>query len=136
MSHDDAVVKLRRAVREAIRQKADETGDTIQYRIHSAMDLMQRTLADNIAQLAWMADASGAIFWCNHRWLDFTGTTLEETRGFGWQKVHHPDHVARVISKLVRCYGTGEPCEKALRVARNLAANKARAAKRTRKEAA
>ena len=36
-----------------------------------------RTLADNIPQLAWMADAAGDIFWYNRRWFEFTGTTLE-----------------------------------------------------------
>ena len=29
------------------------------------------------------------------RWHDYTGTTLEEMQGWGWQKVHHPDHVDR-----------------------------------------
>jgi len=36
-----------------------------------------RTLADNMSQLAWMADATGWIFWYNRRWFDFTGTTLD-----------------------------------------------------------
>ncbi len=46
-----------------------------------------RTLANNIAQLAWMADEHGYIFWYNQRWFDYTGTTLEEMAGWGWQKV-------------------------------------------------
>jgi len=58
-----------------------------------------RTLADNIAQLAWMADGSGSIFWYNKRWFDYTGTTLDEMRGWGWQAVHHPDHVERVVAR-------------------------------------
>ena len=36
------------------------------------------TLANNISQLAWMADEKGYIFWYNDRWFDYTGTTLEE----------------------------------------------------------
>lgn len=58
-----------------------------------------RTLADNISQLAWMTDETGWIFWYNKRWYDFTGTNLEEMQGWGWQKVHHPNHVARVVAK-------------------------------------
>ncbi len=58
-----------------------------------------RTLADNISQLAWIADASGWIFWYNKRWFDYTGTTLEHMEGWGWQEVHHPDHVERVVEK-------------------------------------
>jgi PAS domain S-box-containing protein len=56
-----------------------------------------RTLADNIAQLAWMTDSNGWIFWYNQRWFDYTGTTLAEMQGWGWQKVHHPDHIDRVV---------------------------------------
>ena len=65
-------------------------------------------MANNISQLAWMADESGYIFWYNDRWFDYTGTTLKEMAGWGWQKVHHPDHVQRVVDKITRCFQTGE----------------------------
>ena len=58
-----------------------------------------RTLAENIPQLAWMADSDGAIFWYNNRWFEYTGTTLEDMRGWGWEKVHHPDFVDAVKAK-------------------------------------
>jgi PAS domain S-box-containing protein len=67
-----------------------------------------RTLADNIAQLAWMADGKGSIFWYNQRWFEYTGTTLDEMEGWGWQKVHHPDHVQRVVAKIRQAFETGE----------------------------
>ena len=67
-----------------------------------------RTLADNITQLAWMTDEKGSVFWYNKRWFDYTGTTLEEMQGWGWQKVHHPDHVNRVVKKIKHCFETGE----------------------------
>ena len=57
-----------------------------------------RTLADRMSQFAWMADASGGIFWYNRRWFDYTGTTLEQMQGWGWQQVHHPEHVERVVA--------------------------------------
>ena len=57
-------------------------------------------MANNISQLAWMADEKGSIFWYNQRWFDYTGTTLAEMAGWGWQKVHHPDHVQRVVEKI------------------------------------
>jgi PAS domain S-box-containing protein len=66
------------------------------------------TLANNISQLAWMADENGSIFWYNDRWLDYTGSTLSEMAGWGWQKVHHRDHVQRVVEKIRRCFLTGE----------------------------
>jgi PAS domain S-box-containing protein len=70
-----------------------------------------QTLADNISQLAWMTDETGAIYWYNRRWFDFTGTTLEEMQGWGWRKVHHPDHVEGVVERLRHCFETGEPWE-------------------------
>ncbi|MBD2329970.1 PAS domain-containing protein [Alkalinema sp. FACHB-956] len=62
-----------------------------------------RTLADNISQLAWMADANGWIFWYNRRWFEYTGTTLEQMQGWGWQQVHHPDHLDRVVERYRHC---------------------------------
>lgn len=67
-----------------------------------------RTLADNIAQFTWMADGKGWIFWYNKRWFEYTGTTLEEMQGWGWQKVHHPGHVKRVVEKIRHAFETGE----------------------------
>ena len=67
-----------------------------------------RTLANNIPQLAWMADEKGYIFWYNDRWFDYTGTTLNEMAGWGWQKVHHPDHVRRVVDKITKNFQSGE----------------------------
>jgi PAS domain S-box-containing protein len=66
-----------------------------------------RALADNIAQLAWMTDPAGAITWYNKRWYEYTGTTFADVQGWGWQTVHHPDHVARVVEKIRHCFATG-----------------------------
>src|SRR4030095_12392827 len=70
-----------------------------------------RTLANSISQLAWMADQEGYIFWYNDRWYDYTGTTLEEMKGWGCQKVHHPDELARVVERIKVAFTTGQPWE-------------------------
>lgn len=70
-----------------------------------------RALADNIAQFAWMADNDGNIFWYNQRWFQYTGTTMDEVAGWGWQKVLHPDHLERVVARFKRCLESGEPWE-------------------------
>src|SRR5262245_49309911 len=69
------------------------------------------TLADNISQLAWMADANGGRFWYNQRWLEYTGTTLEEARNWGWTKVHHPDHIDRVVKGVKQTWDSGVPLD-------------------------
>lgn len=58
-----------------------------------------RQLAETIPQLAWMADVSGYIFWYNRRWYEYTGTTPEEMEGWGWQKVHDPEVLPRVLER-------------------------------------
>jgi len=70
-----------------------------------------RELADNISQFAWTADAKGWIYWYNRRWHDYTGTTLEDMQGWGWQKVHHPEHVNRVVQRIRQSFETGTPWE-------------------------
>ena len=67
-----------------------------------------RALADNIPNLAWMANADGWIFWYNKQWYDYTGTTLEEMQGWGWQKVHHPDHIKSVMEEWSASIKAGE----------------------------
>jgi PAS domain S-box-containing protein len=64
-----------------------------------------------MSQLAWICDDKGGAIWHNQRWYDYTGTTLEEMRGRGWERVHHPDHIERVKAKLARHLETGEEWE-------------------------
>jgi PAS domain S-box-containing protein len=64
-------------------------------------------LADNMSQLAWMGDETGALFWYNQRWFDYTGTTFEEMQGWGWRKVHHPDHLERVVERFKQAITKG-----------------------------
>ncbi|ARU15491.1 PAS domain S-box protein [Croceicoccus marinus] len=68
-------------------------------------------MADNISQLAWIADADGSIIWYNKRWFEYTGTTLDEMKGWGWQAVHHEDHLERVTERFVSAINSGEPWE-------------------------
>lgn len=70
-----------------------------------------RALANSIPQLVWMADGRGDIFWYSDRWYAYTGTTLAEVQGWGWRKVHHPDHVDRVVERIRHAFDTGEPWE-------------------------
>jgi PAS domain S-box-containing protein len=76
-----------------------------------AQEARFRTLANAIPQLAWMADANGWRYWYNHRWLDYTGTTLEQVQGWGWQQFHHPEHVERVTAIVRQSSASGEPWE-------------------------
>ena len=68
-----------------------------------------RTLADAIPQLCWMANADGWIFWYNQRWYEYTGTTPEQMEGWGWQSVHDPEVLPKVLERWKASIATGEP---------------------------
>src|SRR5579883_516748 len=72
---------------------------------------MFRQLAESIPQLAWMADPDGYIFWYNQRWYDYTGTTFEEMKGSGWETVHDPSDLTRVVTKFKAHLASGEVWE-------------------------
>src|SRR5215212_9140909 len=69
------------------------------------------SLAENLPQLAWMADASGWVFWYNRRWYEYTGTTPAEMEGWGWQSVHDPAVLPAVLDRWKGAIATGEPFE-------------------------
>ncbi len=68
-----------------------------------------RVLADSIPQMAWMANAEGDLFWYNRRWYEYTGTTIEQMRGWGWQALHDPELLPRVIERYRQSLSSGEP---------------------------
>jgi PAS domain S-box-containing protein len=70
-----------------------------------------RTVANAIPQLAWMAHADGHIFWYNRRWYEYTGATPEQMEGWGWQSVHDPEILPRVVERWKTSLETGEPFE-------------------------
>ena len=68
-------------------------------------------LSNSIPQLAWMARPDGYIYWYNRRWYEYTGTTPEEMEGWGWQSVHDPRELPRVLNSYRRSIETGEAWE-------------------------
>ncbi|MBR9807772.1 MAG: PAS domain S-box protein [Alphaproteobacteria bacterium] len=104
--HDDdgKIVGASKIVRDITSQYED------QQQLQESQERFE-ALADNIPQLAWMANKEGLIFWYNKRWYEYTGTTLEEVKGWGWQKLHHPSHIDRVTTTIQHSWDTGEPWE-------------------------
>jgi len=70
-----------------------------------------RLLADNIPNLAWMAEADGWIYWYNKRWYEYTGTTQEQMEGWGWQSVHDPEQLPKVLTNWKEAIAKGEMFE-------------------------
>lgn len=68
-----------------------------------------RFLADTIPQLAWMARPDGHIFWYNQRWHEYTGTTPGQMEGWGWQLVHDPETLPKVLERWQQSLASGDP---------------------------
>ncbi len=69
------------------------------------------TLAELLPAMTWMANPDGHIFWFNRRWHDYTGKTLEQMDGFGWQDIHHPDRQQTVLNRWRWSIASGLPFE-------------------------
>ncbi len=74
-------------------------------------DRQFQMLADSIPQLVWMGEPDGHIFWYNQRWYDYTGRTFEEMEGWGWQSIHDPSELPKVLERWRGCIATGQPFE-------------------------
>jgi PAS domain S-box-containing protein len=69
-------------------------------------------MADNIAQLAWIADSKGVITWFNRRFFDFTGLSYEKMHGPDrGENVVRPDHRDRVAANYDASIAAGEEFE-------------------------
>jgi PAS domain S-box-containing protein len=66
-------------------------------------------MANGIQQLAWMAEADGSIFWYNQRWYDYTGTTMEQAKGWTWEKIHDPAFLPEILERWKEAIATGTP---------------------------
>ncbi len=54
-----------------------------------------RTLAEAMPQIVWITRPDGWNIYFNQHWMDYTGLTLEESLGHGWNKPFHPDDQQR-----------------------------------------
>ena len=50
-----------------------------------------RALADSVPQMVWMCTPDGLNVYFNQRWVDYTGMTLADSYGRGWNTPFHPD---------------------------------------------
>jgi PAS domain S-box-containing protein len=72
---------------------------------------LYRLLAEAIPQIIWTADAFGSYDYYNRRWYEYTGLTPEQTLGWGWQPVLHPEDAERCLKRWAKAIATGEDYE-------------------------
>jgi PAS domain S-box-containing protein len=70
-----------------------------------------RVMANAMSQMAWIARPDGHVFWYNQRWHDYTGTTPEQMEGWGWQIVHDPVVLPKMLKRWKQSLATGADFE-------------------------
>ena len=71
-----------------------------------------RQMVDSVPGMIAVANSAGQQEYANKRFLDFTGTTVEELRGFdGLNLLIHPDEREMVTNEWLRCSALGQPLE-------------------------
>ena len=58
--------------------------------------------------MAWIAKADGYIYWYNERWYAYTDTTPEQMEGWGWESVHDPKVLPKVLEQWKASIATGQ----------------------------
>jgi PAS domain S-box-containing protein len=72
-----------------------------------ASEQLYRILAEAIPQIVWTAEPDGWLDYYNARWFEYTGMTLEQTQGWGWQPILHPDDVQNCLERWNASVQTG-----------------------------
>lgn len=106
-----------RAENDELRRQLQLAKETIEAIRSGANDALRESeeqfhqLADSMPQLVWMAAPDGSIDWYNRRWYEYTGTTEQEMRGWGWERVHDPIVLPGVLAKWKASIASGDSFE-------------------------
>ncbi len=78
-----------------------------------------RKVVDTIPALVWSTLPDGSNTYVNKRFVEYTGSSPEQTAGSGWQALIHPDDLDRHAGKWMEAIATGKPLENELRSRRS-----------------
>jgi PAS domain S-box-containing protein len=78
-----------------------------------------RLAIDKIPGLVWTARPDGHIDFLNQRWLEYTGLTLEQASGWGWQAAVCPDDLPGLMEYWRSALEAGTPGETEARLRRH-----------------
>jgi PAS domain S-box-containing protein len=70
-----------------------------------------RALIENIPAMVFIALPGPSNAFASLRWREYTGLSPQDTAGFGWQSVVHPEDLERHMETWRVCSATGEPYE-------------------------
>jgi PAS domain S-box-containing protein len=101
------VPAVRRALGEARDRAARQAAEDALRRSEKEL----RDVIEAIPAIAFTAQPDGRSVWTNRQWVEFSGLSVEETSGLGWQSAVHPEDVTELSAKWHHSMATGEPFE-------------------------
>ncbi len=76
-----------------------------------ASEVELRTLTEAMPQIVWVTRPDGWHVHFNQHWMDYTGLTLQESLGQGWNPPFHPEDRPRAAARWQQATESGEPYE-------------------------
>ncbi len=113
-SRFDAFVSIspvRNAVGEICGCSAISRDITDHRRAEKALDESEkafRTLAELVPQMIWKCTPDGLAVYFNQQWANYTGLTLQQSYGRGWDTPFHPDDATAARNAWNHAVSTGE----------------------------
>ena len=102
LNENGEIVEWFGAARDITAQKAAEQ------EIRDAAERL-RFMAESMPQKIFTAAAAGEVTYFNRQWMDFTGLSFEQIRGWGWTQFIHPDDVKENVRVWRAALASGEP---------------------------
>lgn len=78
-----------------------------------------RYMIELLPQIPWIMDSEGRALDVSQRWLEMTGMTGDEWRGFGWLNALHPDDLQPTLDAMNKSFENGDPIDIVYRVRRS-----------------
>jgi PAS domain S-box-containing protein len=110
----DGSIKYVRVVGHAVTDKSGEVefvGALMDMTSAKEAEDRTRLIIDTVPAQLWTESPEGVVDFVNRRWIDYTGMTLEQAVGSGWNRMVHPDDIERVLSKWRILISEGKPRE-------------------------
>ena len=77
-----------------------------------------REVVDTIPAITTMALPDGSTVFASRRWTEYSGLSVEDTKGSGWQAAVHPDDLDRYMRGRRESLAIGQPFESEARLRR------------------
>ena len=65
-------------------------------------------ICDTMPQMLWTTNAEGMHDWFSRRWYDYTGLSVAQSVGRGWENPFHPDDMVETQKRWARSLATGD----------------------------